>query len=414
MTAAWRTYEVYQRMRVGETTAKIRPRQLSSEQYLTDPYPLVATLREHYPCYRDWAGNAFWITRYDDVTSIFVDDANYEERSTRWSYGRLGWGQDLGGEVAVQTSIATALDEHGETVARRIVHGFRADGQVDLAVELCARYPIELLGAVLDLPADDLAWFAQRYLLMQRGAGWEPAARAVGAAAMDDLAGYFGPLLAKRGGSGGADLVTTAAGLGATATDLVVTLLEGDHQTLHGALANMWFLLLTQPDALAAVGAERRLVKLAYLEALRHSPPVLSADRYCRHEVERFGRLLPDGALVRCSAAAANRDPRQFADPDNFVVDRPDLCQREPRGMYRADGLPSGISFGTGPPSRFPAEPEDRPRSRFAITRDLAVTASQVVLEELPALRLAGGATPTLRSLRLGEMHTCWSLPVVW
>ncbi len=100
--------------------------------------------------------------------------------------------------------------------------------------------------------------------------------------------------------------------------------------------------------------------------------------------------------------------------PDDFVVDRHDLCQREPRGQYRADGLASGISVGTGPPSRHPAEPEDRPRSLYAITRDLAVTATQVVLEELPAIGLADGAEPTLCSLRLGEMHTCWSLTATW
>jgi hypothetical protein len=139
----------------------------------------------------------------------------------------------------------------------------------------------------------------------------------------------------------------------------------------------------------------------------------VSADRVARHEVERFGRLLPDGALVRLSAAAANRDPRVFADPDTWDLHRRDLCQREPRGQYRADGLPSGISFGTGAPSRHPAVPEDRPRSRYAITRDLAVRTTRVILDELPTVRLADGATPTLRSLRWGEIHTCWTLPVV-
>ena len=103
-----------------------------------------------------------------------------------------------------------------------------------------------------------------------------------------------------------------------TAEDVVITLLEEDHETLHGALANLWFLLLTHPDQLDQVRAERRLVKHAYLEALRHSTPVLAAKRFTRHEVERFGRLLPEGALVICSAAAANRDPRAFADPDAF------------------------------------------------------------------------------------------------
>ena len=157
------------------------------------------------------------------------------------------------------------------------------------------------------------------------------------------------------------------------------------------------------------------MVKLAYLEALRHSPPVLAAHRYARHEVERFGRLLPKGAQVICSAGAANRDPRAFPnDSDAFIVQRKDLCQREPRGQYRADGLPTGIAFGLGPPSKHPALPEDRPRSLYAICRDTAVTVTNLVLDALPGLTLAPGATPTLRSLRVGEMHTCWHLPVTF
>jgi hypothetical protein len=154
-------------------------------------------------------------------------------------------------------------------------------------------------------------------------------------------------------------------------------------------------------------------VKAAVLETMRHSPPVVSIDVWAPHEVERFGRLLPEGALVRLSSAAANRDGRVFHDPDTFDIHRRDLCQREPRGQYRADGLPSGISFGTGRPSKHPAVPEDGPRSRYAITRDLAVCMTRVLLDDAPAITLADGAEPTLRSLRLGEIHTCWSLPVV-
>jgi hypothetical protein len=189
-------------------------------------------------------------------------------------------------------------------------------------------------------------------------------------------------------------------------------LLEADHETLPGALANLWFLLLTHPEQLEEVVAERRLVKTAYLEALRHSTPVLSAPRFARHEVERFGRLLPTGALIMCSAAAANRDPRAFADPDEFLAQRKDLCQREPRGQYRADGLCSGIAFGLGKPSIHPAVPEDRPRSKYALTRDTVVLVSTMLLDAAPKIRLAAGAQPVLRSLQHGEMHTCWNLPV--
>ena len=141
------------------------------------------------------------------------------------------------------------------------------------------------------------------------------------------------------------------------------------------------------------------------------STPVLSAQRFTRHEVERFGKLMPEGALVVLSAGAANRDPRIFNDPDAFHVDRADICQREPRGMYRADGLAAGVTFGLGKPSKLPAVPEDRPRSLYALTRDVAVTASNALLETFEEINLAPGTSPRLQSRRVWEMHTCWSLP---
>jgi pulcherriminic acid synthase len=410
-TTGYRTYEIYQRARPGETTELIKPRQLSSDAYLLDPYPLVAVLREHYPCYRDWPGNAFWVTRYDDVTSVFADEANFETRSRATVCGRPAWGRDLGGELDVLRCLERTADEHGEEIVRRLV----GELDRDLATEVLARFPFELLCTAMAVePTVELA---RRYLLIQRAPSWDPTARQQGLDALDALAAWAEPLLAERrgldGSAAGDDLISIVAAHGGTGADLAVTLLEMDHGTLHGVLANLWFHLLAAPDRLNAARREPLSVKAAVLETLRHSPPIVSVDRFARHEVERFGRLLPAGALVRLSAAAANRDPRVFDDPDVFDVHRRDLCQREPRGQYRADGLPSGISFGTGAPSKHPAVPEDRPRSRYAITRDLAMRATRVILDEVPSIRLADGAAPRLRSLRLGEIHTCWSLPVV-
>lgn len=417
--AGYRSYEVHQRMRVRQSTEKLNPMRLVSEEFALDPYPTFEILRENYPCYRDWIGNAWWITRYDDVTSVFVDDANFETRSKLWTYDREGFGRDLRNELPVLTIQATLIDRHAAAIANRLVDEFAAAGEADLAIDFAARYPVELLAAVLDLPREIFDVFAERCWVMQRGVGWDPVARRDGLAAMDDLADLLRPLLEARRAAPGEDLISVVAGLDladgpATAEDLVATLLEGDHETLHGGVANLWFLLLTHPEQLHRVTSERRLVKFAWLETLRHSAPVLTANRWARHEVERFGQLLPEGALLICAAGAANRDPRLFADPDRFDIARKDLCPREPRGQYRADGLPAGIAFGLGKPSKFPALPEDRPRSLYAITRDTAVTASNVLLDRLSDLRLQPGPAPTIRSLRVGDMHACWCLPVTF
>ncbi len=412
----YRTYEIHQRERVGESTEKVKPAQLISPAYRRDPYPLVEVLRENYPCFRDWASNCYWVTQYNDVTSIYADDANFESRSKLWYYGIEDFGRDLRDEIPVLEAQARRIDGFAESVANDLVDEFDAHS-ANLATEFAARYPLELLAKVLDLPAGDVGEFAGRYWRAQRGTSWEPTLQVDGRRALDELVDYFEALLQARRASPGDDMISAIAGLEladgpATARDVAVTVLEGDHQTLHGALANMWFLLLTHHDEFTKAASEPRLLKLAYLETLRHSTPVLSAQRFARHEVERFGRLIPEGGLMICSAAAANRDPRIFDDPDSFVVDRKDLCQREPRGMYRADGLASGVTFGLGKPSKHPAVPEDRPRSLYAITRDTAVTASSVLLERLEGLKLEPGATPYLTALLLGEMHTCWKLPV--
>jgi pulcherriminic acid synthase len=415
--AGYRSYEIHQRMRVKQSTEKLNPLRLFTADFALSPYPVFEILRENYPCYRDWIGNSYWISRYDDVTSVFVDEANFETRPKLWFYGLEGFGRDLREELPVLKAQAKAIDANAGGVAHRLIDGFAARGEADLATAFAARYPVELLSRVLGLPEADFDDFAERYWLMQRGFDWDPVAERDGARAMRELADYFRPILSARRQAPGEDMISAIAGLEledgpATAEDIVVTLLEADHETLHGALANLWCLLLTHPQQLDQVAGDRRLVKFAYLETLRHSAPVLTARRFARHEVERFGMLLPEGAMIVCAGAAGNRDPRIYSEPDRFMVERKDLCPREPRGQYRADGLPAGIAFGLGKPTKHPAVPVDRPRSPYAIARDTAVTASNAILDRLPALRLAPDASPTLRCLRIGEMHACWRLPV--
>ena len=407
----YRSYEIYQRERVGQSTERINGLDLASSDYARDPYPALAILRESYPCYRDWINNCYWITRYDDVTSLFTDDANFESRSKLWRYGLEGYGRDLGADLQVWSAWTEAMDAQAAPVAERLV-GTLDRRNADLATQFAAPLPIHLLAAALELPEADIDAFALHYWQAQQGASWNATARMAGERALRELAAYFEPLLKARSRGDGEDLISAVARVGGSANDLAVTLLEADHETLHGSIANLWMRLLTHPNAFAALKHDHRLIKIAYLEAQRHSPPVLIAERYARHEVERFGRLLPKGAQMRLSALAANRDPRLFRDADDFVADRRDLCHREARGQYRADGLPTAISFGLGAPSKHPAVPEDRPRSLHALTRDIAVQACEILIAHAPEIRLAKGAEPTLRSLQIGGTYTCWALSV--
>jgi pulcherriminic acid synthase len=411
----YRTFEVYQRERVGETTNLIKPRQLISDEYADDPYPLLEVLRENYPCYRDWLSNCFWITRYNDVTSVFADDQNFETRPKRWYFDSMDYGRDLWKYLPVQWAYERKIDKNIETVTEEAISSFE-DTNIDLARNFAARIPLALWQKILNITLEQAQEFARLYLQMQRGARWNPQFRQKGSQSMQELTALLEPIFDQRRQDPEDDFISAVAQLELpeglpNVKDLVVTILELDHETLHGGLSNLWFNLLTNPKEKEKVTNDHRLMKFAWLETLRYSAPVISSDRFARQEVERFGRLIPKGGLLRCSAASANRDPRQFDKPNAFIIGRKDLCQREPRGQYRADGLPSGIAFGLGKPSVHPAVPKGRPRSRYALIRDAAVTASLLLLEERPTLKIVDGEEPHLTCAQLGEMHACWELP---
>ncbi len=407
-SSSYRTYEVYQRERVGETTNLVNPRDLISDEYLADPFTVPGVLRKHYPCYRDWVGNRFWVTRYDDVTSVFVDDANYETRPSAAAYGQLISGTDLRHNTEVQQGWVDLVDNAAEAALVAAIDSL--GGECDLAIDFVDRFAADVFSTALGV--DGSAEFGGYLTALKAGAGWDERDRIAGVEACSNLQTMLTEWLADRKSSPADDLLSVLAQLDASADDVVATLLEIDLETLPASLANTWCLLLNNGEQFAQVRDEPRLMKFAYLEALRHSPPQATADRFTRHEVERFGRLLPKGALVHLSAAAANRDPQYFADPDSFDVTRKDLCQREPRGQYRADGLPAGVVFAHGRPSRNPALPKEAPRSSYAQTRDLAVRASLALLERFPNVELAKGNAATMSQDRLGGTYRCRKLQV--
>ena len=414
--AGFRTYEVHQRERVGESTEKIKPQELISDEYREDPYPVLETLRENYPFYRNWNSNNYWVTRYNDVTSIFADEANFESRTNAWRYGLYDLGRDFGDHIEVLRVEEHQTDAMTESLASAVAEALSGLDHPDLVQDFSGPFAAKLLSTLFGVPEEQEEEFTRSYWAMHRGANWSPQLQDEGRHAIQRLIELFEPLVAARRGEPREDIVSAMleADESVTSSDVVATLLERDFETLHGALANLWYLLMTHQNEFEKAKSDARLMKLAYLETIRHSTPTLSAERFARHEVERFGKLIPQGALLICSAAAANRDPRIFSDPDRFIVDRKDICQREPRGQYRADGLASGIAFGLGKPSIHPAVPEDRPRSRYALTRDTVVTASMALVETIPNLSLVEEAEPKLASLTVGEMHTCWSLPVIF
>jgi cytochrome P450 len=68
--------------------------------------------------------------------------------------------------------------------------------------------------------------------------------------------------------------------------------------------------------------ADRTRIPNAVEEVLRYSSPSQYQGRTVTRDVEWYGTAVPKGTRVLLLTASANRDEREFRDPDRFDIDR--------------------------------------------------------------------------------------------
>jgi cytochrome P450 PksS len=76
------------------------------------------------------------------------------------------------------------------------------------------------------------------------------------------------------------------------------------------------------------------LIRPAVEELLRYTSPVETAtERFAREDVTVAGVTIPQGSLVLAVLASANRDERQFPDPDKLDLAREPNRHLQPYGQ---------------------------------------------------------------------------------
>jgi 4-methoxybenzoate monooxygenase (O-demethylating) len=103
---------------------------------------------------------------------------------------------------------------------------------------------------------------------------------------------------------------------------MVRSFLSAGVDTTINGIGHLILALATHPDAWARLRADPSLARKAFEESLRWDSTVQTFFRTTTREVEVEGVTLPEGAKVLLFLAAANRDPRQWDDPDRFDLDR--------------------------------------------------------------------------------------------
>ncbi len=123
--------------------------------------------------------------------------------------------------------------------------------------------------------------------------------------------------------------------------DQIVLLFIAGHETTVNLIGNGVQALLRHPEQMQRWREDPGLDATAVDECLRYDAPVQMSRRIAMKDLEVDGRTIPTGTLVMTHLASANRDPAKWGPTaDQFDVGRPDASQHLTFG--------SGIHFCLG------------------------------------------------------------------
>ena len=364
-------------------------------------------LREQYDLPEDMElpdlPRAYMVLSYDGVTQVLRDPVTFSS-----SYYADTMGMVFGHSILEmdepehhhyrgliqQAFTKKALDRWQDSLVRpmveSIVDEIAARGHGDLVRELTFPFPVRVIAGMLGLPASDLAQFHRWAVeLISVGFDFE-----VGMAASQKLRDYFASVLAPRRVEPQDDLISVLAhaSLDGRVLDdeqifaFLRLLLPAGAETTYRSSSNLLFGLLTQPDQLAALEADRSLLPQAIEEAIRWEPPLTGIARWSTHDVSVDGVPIGAQSVINVCMGAANRDPKRWERPDEFDILRPQQQH---------------VSFALGPHTCL----------GMHLARMETTVAMETILDRLPKLRLDPTADDV--HIRGRAFRSPPSLPVV-
>jgi cytochrome P450 len=361
--------------------------EITVEQLEADPYPVYERLRAEEPvCHVESVG--LWlVTRWDDVQYVDKSPALFTGETDPSTLERTFGKNLLASEGAYHDRIRSiiypwfrvgAIGDYPDGViaplANALVDGFEAAGSCDLVSEfaepLSARVLKRALG--LDFVEEETLrrWFAQ---LAEGAANFEgdPERQRVADAASAEVNETVAPVIERLAREPDSTLLSSMVNTevdGGRLTreeiqsNLKVMIVGGLQATTDLIALSMWA-ILSHPEQLELVRADHALIDPAIEEAARWHSPVGTSTRQTTAQTELAGVKLDEGALVAAVLASANRDERNWTNPERYDI-------------RRKEG--SHLAFATGPHLCLGAR----------LARYETRTAWRVLLERLPSLRL--------------------------
>ena len=348
--------------RAREIAASFDLRSLPPD-FQANPFPVYAALREREPV-RRMPDGSYFLTRHADLVAVYRDAQTFSSDKRAEFTPKYGAGAPL---LAHHTTSLVFNDPPLHTRVRQLIMGaltrraiadlepglvalvdrlldlIEARGGGDLVDDFAAAIPVEIIGNLLGVPHEERGPLRE-WSLAILGAlepRLTPEQQASGDRSVTAMTEYLRRLVARRRQAPGdpahdvlTRLIQGEGGDQLTGDELLhncIFILNAGHETTTNLIGNALLALQEWPRQkqalLMALRTTDQAVREAVLvpaveEVLRFESSNQLGNRRALKRCVIGGTELPEGALVTLCIAAANRDPEQFPQADELVLDR--------------------------------------------------------------------------------------------
>ena len=310
-----------------------------------NPYPEYDRLRAQSPIYygnEDQHGGpgAMWgLLRYEDVYGALADHETFSSVQTGGQSSGSGMrlvllNDDPPRHTRFRKLVNKAftprrireLEPWLQTVVNELLEEVRG-GELEVVQNYTMPLPVMAIAELLGIPREEYQTFKT---WTDDALGVQPRTPEERQQSTQEMMAYFGQMAAARREHGAEDLITALveAEIDGEALEdwevlgFCMLLLIAGNETTTNLMGNLIAFLSQRPDLWAQLREDRSLIPQLIEEMLRYESPVQVLFRRTTRDVELNGVTIPAEQRVGVFYGAANRDPEEWDEPDEFVLER--------------------------------------------------------------------------------------------
>jgi cytochrome P450 family 142 subfamily A polypeptide 1 len=318
-------------------------RLLDGDFYAADPHPHFRWMREHAPVYRDPTSGVWGVARYEDALHVSRHPELFcSGQSSRPDAYALPSMINMDDPAHVRRR---SLVNRGFTPRRvadhepkvrdicaQLIDRVAPYGRCDFVHDVAAPLPMIVIGDLLGVAPEDrgdlLRWSDD--MISATNATASPAVAMRAAQSFEEYARYHRAVVADRRARPRDDLMSVLVHAEidgqrlddeALLHESLLILVGGDETTRHVITGGMEQ-LIRHPDQRRTLQTDPGRIPTAVEEMLRWVTPIQNMNRTATADVELGGATIRAGDKVLLLYPSANRDERQFPDPDVFDAER--------------------------------------------------------------------------------------------